>query len=115
MNESSIYESLGVAVASHRKRLQLTQTQLSSRIGLSRASIANIERGRQKVLLHHVYLLASALNLPSIMSLVPTALLKAEADYELPVSRSDISEKQKAQVNDVIMAALASRTANLKG
>ncbi len=107
MNEWSIYIALGEAVATRRKKLGLTQTDIAANVGLSRASVANIECGRQKVLLHHVYLLAQALKLPSIMSLIPNALLRADTGIDLDISRDDISDKQKAQVSDALMAAFA--------
>lgn len=50
----------------------MTQAELSARIGLSRASVANIESGRQAVLLHQFLALASALSTPPL-NLLPTA------------------------------------------
>ena len=59
-----IYAALGRSVRTRREQLRLTQADLSARIGLSRASIANIEAGRQAVLLHQFLALAEALSLP---------------------------------------------------
>ena len=111
MNEYAIYSALGEAVAIRRKAMSLTQTQVAAKVGISRASIANIESGRQKVLLHQVYLLAEALKLPSIMSLLPKSLLRGENDVVVPISRDDISERQKAQVSDALMGMFASSPA----
>ncbi len=107
MNEWSIYSALGQAVAIRRKAMSLTQAQVAARVGISRASIANIESGRQKVLLHQVYLLAEALKLPSIMSLLPKTLLRGDSEVVVPISRDDISERQKAQVSDALMGIFA--------
>jgi transcriptional regulator with XRE-family HTH domain len=111
MNEWSIYSALGEAVAIRRKAMRLTQAQVATKVGISRASIANIESGRQKVLLHQVYLLAEALKLPSIMSLLPKSLLQSGGDLAVPISRDDISERQKAQVSDALMGMFASSPA----
>lgn len=111
MNEWSIYSALGEAVATRRKAMRLTQAQVATKVGISRASIANIESGRQKVLLHQVYLLAEALKLPSIMSLLPKALLQCGGDLAVPISRDDISERQKAQVSDALMGMFTSSPA----
>ena len=111
MNEYAIYSALGDAVAIRRKAMRLTQAQVAAKVGISRASIANIESGRQKVLLHQVYLIAEALKLPSIMSLLPKSLLRGESDVTVPISRDDISERQKAQVNDALMGMFASSPA----
>lgn len=49
----------------------MTQARLAETLGLSRASIANIELGRQKVFLHHVPQIASALGV-ELSELIPT-------------------------------------------
>lgn len=56
-----IYESVGQNVLSLRSEREWTQQELADRIGLSRASVANIETGRQRLLLHQVYDMAAAL------------------------------------------------------
>lgn len=43
---------------------RLTQQDVAQRVGLSRTSITNIERGRQHIPLHFLYLLASAVGVP---------------------------------------------------
>jgi transcriptional regulator with XRE-family HTH domain len=47
-----IYKAFGAQVRKQREVLGLTQLQLSTRIGLTRGSVANIKAGRQSVLLH---------------------------------------------------------------
>ena len=74
MNEWSIYSALGEAVAIRRKAIGLTQAQVAVKVGISRASIANIESGRQKVLLHQVYLFAEALKLRKFLTPVESRL-----------------------------------------
>ena len=63
---AAIYAAVGKEVARRRKSLspQVTQAQLSElSLGrLSRSAIANIESGRQRVAVHHLYDLAEALN-----------------------------------------------------
>lgn len=44
-----------------RRKAQLTQSELASRIGLARTSITNIELGQQHIPLHLLYPLAAAL------------------------------------------------------
>ncbi|HET7883323.1 MAG TPA: helix-turn-helix transcriptional regulator, partial [Acetobacteraceae bacterium] len=60
-------------VRTRREQLRLTQADLSTKVGLSRASIANIEGGRQAILLHQFLALAEALTIPP-MDLIPSAL-----------------------------------------
>lgn len=62
MQMDTIYRRFGLAVKKRREEMNLTQDDLAKRVELSRGSIANIEAGRQKVLLHHVFMLARFLN-----------------------------------------------------
>lgn len=58
------YEELGKRVQGFRKRAKLTQADLGARLRppLTRASVANIENGKQRVLTHTAVELAGALN-----------------------------------------------------
>lgn len=57
-----LYRRLGGRVRQFREeRPALTQTELSEKVGLSRTSIANIERGRQHPPLHVIWGIAEAL------------------------------------------------------
>lgn len=60
----SIYVALGAAVFEQRMRAGWTQQDLAGQVGLSRASIANVELGRQRLMLHQVVALADALSVP---------------------------------------------------
>lgn len=63
---------------------KLTQTELAKLIGLSRASIANIEAGTQSVSLFHLYTISEALNLNIIDFLPSISEIKDfEDDVEL--------------------------------
>ncbi|MGR3179905.1 MAG: helix-turn-helix domain-containing protein [Candidatus Anammoxibacter sp.] len=55
-------EHLGFVVRDTRKLQSITQEQLATRIGVSRATIANIELGRQNVNAEQIILLSTALN-----------------------------------------------------
>jgi transcriptional regulator with XRE-family HTH domain len=66
-----IYATLGRTVRTLREGLRVTQAELAAKVGLSRASIANIEGGRQAVLLHQFLALAKALAVQP-MDLIPS-------------------------------------------
>lgn len=55
-----IYRLLGAKVEQMRTNIGWTQADLAKRIGLTRASVANIETGRQRLLVHNIDDLASA-------------------------------------------------------
>jgi transcriptional regulator with XRE-family HTH domain len=61
-----IYEAFGAQVRERRTALRLTQQELAGRIELTRGSVANIEAGRQSVLLHQFLAIASALQLKPV-------------------------------------------------
>lgn len=66
-----VYVEFGRNVRRLRERegLGLSQDALSKRVGLSRTSVTNIEKGRQQVPLHSLYAFADALGVE------PTELL----------------------------------------
>ncbi|HEY5411654.1 MAG TPA: helix-turn-helix transcriptional regulator [Caulobacteraceae bacterium] len=94
-----LYRALGQNVARLRKVRELTQAEVAAEIGLTRASLANIETGRQKVLLHHVFMLANALDCASVLDLIPTSFAFAGEEQPVTVNGSTLSEQQHAQVD----------------
>lgn len=55
------YEMFGQRVKDRRKELGMRQEDLAALTGLTRASIANIEAGKQRFPLHVIYEFANAL------------------------------------------------------
>ena len=55
-----VYRLFGAKVEQIRNVLGWTQADLAKKIGQSRAALANIEGGKQRVLLHHVEAFAKA-------------------------------------------------------
>lgn len=109
MGDAPIYGILGRAVSARRDELNLTQQALADKIGLSRASVANIESGRQKVLLHQVYALVRALGLKSITELVPAAPPQEptnKRETQIALSRNDLSDDEMASVAQFLQVAL---------
>ena len=76
-----IYETFGTQVRERRTAMGLTQLELAGRIKLTRGSVANIEAGRQSVLLHQFLDIAKAL-------IMNPAQLLPEAE-EAPSSREN--------------------------
>jgi transcriptional regulator with XRE-family HTH domain len=54
-----LYKEFGDRLRARRKAAKLTQSELAERVGLTRTSITNIEAGRQHVVLHQLFMLAS--------------------------------------------------------
>lgn len=55
-----LYKQFGRRLRDFRREAKLTQDQVAERVRLKRTSITNIERGRQHIALHQLFLLASA-------------------------------------------------------
>jgi transcriptional regulator with XRE-family HTH domain len=77
-----IYLDFGRLLRSARRAAALSQHELGERVGLSRTSITNIERGSQPVALHTFILLAAAVGIPAA-ELLPTSPLVGTSSAEL--------------------------------
>jgi transcriptional regulator with XRE-family HTH domain len=65
-----IYRRLGRAIRERREALNLNQRDLAAATGLSRASISNVEAGRQQIYVHHLVAIARGLSVtvPELMA-----------------------------------------------
>src|SRR4051812_35337336 len=79
-----VYPRFGRRLRERRRARGMTQEQLGDKIGLSRASILNIEHGRQQVLLHHVVAMAMATETPLAELLRPLEPLPTRRRPSLP-------------------------------
>jgi transcriptional regulator with XRE-family HTH domain len=102
MADLEIYRIIGAGLAARRKKLRLKQAEVADQIGLTRASLANIESGRQKIMLHQIYRLATALQADSITELVPESFSFEQASGPLRFEGSDVSDAQKAQIEQYV-------------
>jgi len=71
MENSRLYSLVGSRISQRRLELKITQADLAEAVGVSRPSLANMERGKQVIALHHLYRLVSALKLSALTELVP--------------------------------------------
>jgi len=85
-------------VRQRRRRLELPQADLARRLGISRATLANIETGRQRILVHQLYSLAKALEMKLAELLPPPESSAQGGDWaQLPMP-ADLKLKQKEQI-----------------
>jgi transcriptional regulator with XRE-family HTH domain len=85
----SFYVAVGEKVRTARSEASLSQAALAHRIGFKRASIANLEAGRQRIALHLFVLIAQALGIEPA-SLLPDIPLLDDAS---PVTMEDLNEQ----------------------
>jgi transcriptional regulator with XRE-family HTH domain len=73
MPSPDFYQAVGRLIRQARDNVGLTQETLAARVSLTRTSVTNIEKGRQKLLLHTFCQFAEAL------AVSPAALLPSPA------------------------------------
>lgn len=80
------YDLLGSSIRERRKAIDLTQQQLAEKMGISRGSLANIETGKQRILVHQVYQFANALE-TDVFVLLPkmTGIDSRSEKTDLPI------------------------------
>jgi transcriptional regulator with XRE-family HTH domain len=104
-----LYAQFGRQVRAARREARLTQQEVAERVGLTRTSVTNIERGIQHISLRQLYLLAAAVGLhPAQMLPRPEeategvlpepALRELERDAEGRDFAARVLRKSQAQV-----------------
>ncbi len=106
VSDMELYRRLGRAVAKRRAELGFTQDDVAKRLGLSRASVANLENGRQRIMVHQLFALANTLNLKTILDLVPKTWAPPGPLPEIKVSGSALSPQQQSAVENLLATAL---------
>lgn len=101
------YEHIGRRVATFRKDAGLSQSDLALAVGLTRSSISNIEKGRQKMLIHTLLEIADVLRIPPY-SLLPKSLGPSDAQKP-PFSGSEISESERVQLSALVERLISSK------
>ena len=96
MDEDRLYQEIGGRIAARRKNLGLKQADVAKRMGISRASVANIEVGRQRVLIHQLYRLAEALEIGNPSELMP-ARSRSRVTVPLPMEGVRLSKRERDQ------------------
>jgi len=69
--DTNLYEEIGQAIFRIRKK-KMSQQALADAVGISRASIVNVEQGRHRIQLHVLYEIAVALDVDP-RDLLPSA------------------------------------------
>lgn len=103
----ALYRDFGRQLRARRRQAHLTQEQLADRVGLSRTSITNIEKGTQHTALHVLYQLAGALGVTPA-DLLPVQRRSAEVVLPAEVQqavRQALSERDQEWVTRVVRSA----------
>jgi transcriptional regulator with XRE-family HTH domain len=115
MPADPIYRHIGLTIKERRKKLGLKQEALAGKLGISRGALANIETGRQSVLVHQLYRLARALELtPFDLLPQPESVVALVDRAELPLP-PDLKEQQKQQIARLFAEVDTTHTRQKKG
>ena len=103
-----LYKEIGLRVRQARIAANMTQSGLAAAIRLNRTSITNIERGRQKLLVHTLIEIGRALRVPTEALLVTTSNdIKDIANLSIPKT---LSEKDRAIIESIILPTSEERS-----
>ena len=115
MRDEEIYAALGQSIAARRKKVPLTQKKLADMVRVSRATIANVERGKQAVSVHNLYAIADALNVEEISELLPPLQRRNSlVDLEVKSSYGSINENEALSVRKLIDNASKTESAKVR-
>jgi transcriptional regulator with XRE-family HTH domain len=104
MQPESIYKSIGTIVRSKRRLMEWSQVTLAQRLGISRATLANIETGRQRILVHQLYSFAAVLGMKTEELLPPLRSNSPEFDWQHLPMPDDLKPQQREQIARLIDA-----------
>ena len=101
-HEDEFYAALGSKVRRLRSEQRLTQEQLAEELGLNRTSVTNIEKGKQKILVH------TLIDLAKTFQIEPSELLPSFQTKTTPVSK--MLQKGSSQIQkDFLKSVLENR------
>jgi transcriptional regulator with XRE-family HTH domain len=106
INHSLFYADVGRRIRKAREAFGMTQEGLASLVSLTRTSVTNIEKGRQKILLHTIVDIATALRVAPA-DLLPEG--KSEPENELDDLLKGRPRKERDWIKSTINAARKER------
>ena len=108
MGDREIYRDFGRKLANLRNEASLTQAEFARKIGVSRASLANIERGEQRVYLHQFLSMLSALGRGKLDDLLPIeGITHAKPKSDVTVSGDRLSKAQERAIRELVSSITA--------
>jgi transcriptional regulator with XRE-family HTH domain len=94
-----IYQRIGAIIRNRRRGVDWSQAELAQRLDISRATLASVETGRQRLLVHQLYALARVFGVKPEQLLPPapeSSPVSREMRAQLPANLSNEQAKQIA-------------------
>ena len=102
MDQGTFNKRIGENLRSRRTVARLTQDALASTIGVSRATIANLETGRQAMSAYQLMRLVSALNLSSLDDLLDSRTVRPDDGDAVLFRPPRIGERARRQATGFV-------------
>jgi DNA-binding XRE family transcriptional regulator len=100
-DQHHFYLNLGREIRDRRGKCARTQVELAEALGLTRTSVVNIEAGRQKLLLHHIYDLAEFFSCSAGDLLANQAPVRTERKFSISIPEELPSEMQQLMLRAI--------------
>jgi len=100
-SDEKLYQMVGERIRNNRKRLNLSQAQLADKLNISRASVVNIEAGRQRPPLHLLWRIAEDLG-TDLIKLVPSREEYVSSNEPIKLAPETIAQIENAANGDVL-------------
>jgi len=114
MTTEPIYKEIGKIIRALRRRADKAQNVLAAQLGISRATLANIETGRQRILVHQLYAFADVLGV-KLADLLPVSRGEpVEASLAALSIEGDLNAEQRKQVMSLIGSVANKESASQK-
>ena len=107
-SSGNLYADIGKRIRDARDGLSLTQEELAEKLGMSRTSVTNIERGRQQILVHTLFSIAAALKM-QVRQLLPEDEVIAVTEKSSKPTPKGISDNEWKYIRPVLEAQRAKR------
>lgn len=98
-DQDRLYREVGQKIREIREQKGMTQAKLAETVSLTRTSITNVERGRQKLFVHTLFDIAAALGTEPSELLSQVGKSSQEAEPDVP---ADIRAKNRALIEAAI-------------
>lgn len=102
MEPEPIYKEIGGIIRAQRRLADKAQNVLAGQLGISRATLANMETGRQRILVHQLYAIAKALKIKLSDLLPPLRDEDLGVNWETLPIEGDVNEEQRKQIASLI-------------
>ncbi len=101
-----VNRNLGILVRGRRRAINLTQADIAERVGVSRASIANIEAGEQTVSVAMLLRIAAGLDMPVedfLERADPAAGGTSEGQFEAPIEKKLRNDDERTWLRSLLL------------